>query len=64
MWYKDASLATPIENVVGAYGRSQEQGVDLNMKHFGIGLLMGLNAWGSAAKTRAGTKKVTRPKKK
>jgi len=60
-WYTDESLVTPIPNVVGEYGRRKSDGVDKNVKHFGIGLFMALNDWSSTGSTGTTPRK---PRKK
>ena len=63
-WYTDASKSSKIENVVGTYGRTREAGLDRDVKHFGIGLLMMMNDWSPTEGFGPGNGVVEPPKSK
>jgi hypothetical protein len=63
-WFTDASKSSRIENVVGHYGRTKEAGLDKNIKHFGIGLLMMMNDWSATEGFGPGNGVVEPPKSK
>jgi len=44
-WYKDEAKNEPIENVVSYFGRAKRDGLDRDVRSFGMGIMMMMNDW-------------------